>query len=239
MKEWYLEYHINKNRPGLLGDIASLLGMLSINIVTVSGVEDTNRGFLIRTDDSQKIAVLRSMLRSMEEITVSALRQPTLLDRLALRHGHFIRRASDNETYSFTRNQLGILIDFLGELLKKEGNQVIGVRGMPRVGKTESIVAACVYSKKRWTFISSTMIRQTARTRLIAAERSPDNHIFILDGSVTAQASEEHQQVVKEIMNMNVPKVIEHPDAFIRLRGYSMDIFDRIIELQNTETETE
>ena len=32
-KEWYLEYEIQKNRPGLLGDISSLLGMLSINIV--------------------------------------------------------------------------------------------------------------------------------------------------------------------------------------------------------------
>ncbi|WVE39902.1 DUF3388 domain-containing protein, partial [Priestia megaterium] len=27
--EWYLEYQIQKNRPGLLGDISSLLGMLS------------------------------------------------------------------------------------------------------------------------------------------------------------------------------------------------------------------
>ena len=25
-KEWYLEYEIQKNRPGLLGDISSLLG---------------------------------------------------------------------------------------------------------------------------------------------------------------------------------------------------------------------
>ncbi|MGZ4113376.1 MAG: DUF3388 domain-containing protein, partial [Tumebacillaceae bacterium] len=29
LEEWYLEYHIHKDRPGLLGDIASLLGMLS------------------------------------------------------------------------------------------------------------------------------------------------------------------------------------------------------------------
>ena len=38
-KEWYLEYEIMINRPGLLGDISSLLGMLSINIVTINGVE--------------------------------------------------------------------------------------------------------------------------------------------------------------------------------------------------------
>lgn len=41
--EWYLEYQIQKNRPGLLGDISSLLGMLSINIVTINGVDDIRR----------------------------------------------------------------------------------------------------------------------------------------------------------------------------------------------------
>jgi hypothetical protein len=42
-KEYYLEYKIKKNRPGLLGDISSLLGMLSINIVTINGVHDKSR----------------------------------------------------------------------------------------------------------------------------------------------------------------------------------------------------
>lgn len=32
-KDWYLEYEIQRNRPGLLGDIASLFGMLGINIL--------------------------------------------------------------------------------------------------------------------------------------------------------------------------------------------------------------
>ena len=36
---WYLEYEIIINRPGLLGDISSLLGMLSINIVTINGID--------------------------------------------------------------------------------------------------------------------------------------------------------------------------------------------------------
>ncbi|MDQ7193410.1 DUF3388 domain-containing protein, partial [Staphylococcus felis] len=31
-KEWYLEYNININREGLLGDVSSLLGMMGINI---------------------------------------------------------------------------------------------------------------------------------------------------------------------------------------------------------------
>lgn len=38
VKEWYMEYQIHKNRPGLLGDISSLLGMLSINIVTINAL---------------------------------------------------------------------------------------------------------------------------------------------------------------------------------------------------------
>ncbi len=31
-KEWYLEYEIEINRPGLLGDVSSLSGMLGIRI---------------------------------------------------------------------------------------------------------------------------------------------------------------------------------------------------------------
>ncbi|WP_018133387.1 DUF3388 domain-containing protein [Effusibacillus pohliae] len=239
MEEWYLEYHIHKNRPGLLGDIASLLGMLSINIVTVNGVEDANRGFLIRTNDRQKIAVLRTILRTIENITITALRQPTLLDRLALRHGRFIRREAENDkTYKFTRDELGILVDFMGELLKKQGHQVIGIRGMPRVGKTESIVAASVYANKRWTFISSTLLRQTVRHSLADDELGNDRMVYILDGIVsTMRSTEQHRRLVREIMRMDVPKVIEHPDIFVRETEYGWDLFDRIIELRNTEDE--
>ena len=38
---------------------------------------------------------------------------------------------------------------------------------MPRVGKTESIVAGSVCAHKRWLFISSTLIKQTVRSSLI------------------------------------------------------------------------
>jgi hypothetical protein len=239
MEDWYLEYYISKDRPGLLGDIASLLGMLSINIVTVSGVDEKNRGFLIQTDDRQKISALRGMLRQVENITVTALRQPTLLDRLALRHGKLIRRESDNtRTYKFTRDEVGILVDFLGELLKQEGNQVIGIRGMPRVGKTESIVAASVYANKRWTFISSTLLRQTVRTQLAEDEFNSENMVYILDGIVsTLRANEQHRRLVREIMRMEAPKVIEHPDIFVRETEFTWQDFDRIIELRNTVDE--
>ena len=49
----------------------------------------------------------------------------------------------------------------MAELFKEEGHKLISIRGMPRVGKTESIVAGSVCAHKRWLFISSTLIKQT------------------------------------------------------------------------------
>jgi hypothetical protein len=176
----------------------------------------------------------------VENITVTALRQPTVLDRLAIRHGVFIQRESseNTKTYKFTRDQLGILVDFLGELLKKEGNQVIGIRGMPRVGKTESIVAASVYANKRWTFVSSTLLRQTVRSRLEEDEMASENMVYIIDGIVsTHRAGDQHRSLVREIMAMDAPKVIEHPDIFVRETEFGWQHFDRIIELRHSPEE--
>ena len=53
--EWYFEYEIQVNRPGLLGDISSLMGMLSINIVTINGVDVSRRGMLLRCDHTDQI----------------------------------------------------------------------------------------------------------------------------------------------------------------------------------------
>lgn len=74
--DWYLEYQIHKNRPGLLGDIASLLGMLSINILTINGVENRRRGMLLRTEDREKIQALEHILSKVDNITITALRPP-------------------------------------------------------------------------------------------------------------------------------------------------------------------
>jgi len=158
LKQWYMEYTIHKNRPGLLGDIASLLGMLEVNILTINGVEDRTRGMLLQTDDDEKIMLLGNLLKKVDSITVNALRPPKLVDILAIRHGRYIDRDSDDrKTFRFIRDELGLLVDFLGELFKREGHQVIGLRGMPRVGKTESIIAGSVCANKRWTFVSSTI----------------------------------------------------------------------------------
>lgn len=233
-KEWYLEYEIQKNRPGLLGDISSLLGMLSINIITINGVDEGRRGLLILAETFEQIVRLESILHTMDTIKVIKLREPKLRDRLAVRHGRYIQRdADDKKTFRFVRDELGLLVDFMAELFKKEGHKLVGIRGMPRVGKTESIVAASVSANKRWLFVSSTLLKQTIRNKLIEDEYS-DNNIFIIDSVVSTQrANEAHWQLVREIMRMPVVKVVEHPDIFIQNTEYTMDDFDYIIELRD------
>jgi hypothetical protein len=238
MKQWYMEYKIHKNRPGLLGDIASLMGMLEINIMSINGVEDRTRGMLLQTDDDETIEQMGKILSKVDNITITALRQPKLVDILAVRHGRYIERDSDDrKTFRFTRDELGLLVDFLGEVFKKEGNQVVGLRGMPRVGKTESIIAGSVCSNKRWTFVSSTLLRQTVRNQMSEDELNPNN-IFIIDGIVsTLRSNEKHYGLLKDIMAMPSTKVIEHPDIFIRESEYDYNTFDYIIELRNSPDE--
>ncbi|KUP07185.1 hypothetical protein Q73_06105 [Bacillus coahuilensis m2-6] len=237
-KEWYLEYEIQVNRPGLLGDIASLLGMLSINIVTINGVDEGRRGMLLLAETDAQITRLESILHTMDTINVTKIREPKLRDRLAVRHGRYIQRdADDKKTFRFVRDELGLLVDFMAELFKQDEHKLIGIRGMPRVGKTESIVASSVCANKKWLFVSSTLIKQTIRSQLIQDEYNANN-IFILDGIVSAKTSnEKHWQLVREIMRMNSVKVIEHPDIFVQNTEYTMEDFDYIIELRNDPNE--
>ncbi|MCI3194252.1 DUF3388 domain-containing protein [Bacillus sp. HU-1818] len=236
--EWYFEYEIQVNRPGLLGDISSLLGMLSINIVTINGVDLSRRGMLLRCRHIDQIKRLESILKTMETIKVTKLREPRLRDRLAVRHGRYIQRdADDKKTFRFERDELGLLVDFMAELFKKEGHKLVGIRGMPRVGKTESIVASSVCASKRWLFVSSTLLKQTIRSQLIADEYSTEN-VFIIDGIVsTRRGSERHLQLVSEIMRLPATKVVEHPDIFVQNTEYTLDDFDYIIELRNEPDE--
>lgn len=237
-KEWYFEYEIQVNRPGLLGDISSLLGMLSINIITINGVDEGRRGLLLLAKDSRNIERFESILRTMDTIKVIKLREPKLRDRLAVRHGRYIQRDADEKnTFRFVRDELGLLVDFLAELFKQEGHKLIGIRGMPRVGKTESIVASSVCANKRWLFVSSTLLKQTIRSQLIEDEYNNDN-LFILDGIVsTRRANERHWQLIREIMRLDAVKVIEHPDVFVQNTEYTLEDFDYIIELRNNPEE--
>ncbi|SDJ71136.1 YmfK family protein [Sediminibacillus albus] len=236
--EWYLEYEIQHNRPGLLGDISSLLGMLSINIITINGVENSRRGMLLLSRKDEQITRLKSILETMETINVTKMRKPKLRDRLAVRHGRYIHSdIDDKKTFRFVRTELGLLVDFLAELFKKEGHKLIGIRGMPRVGKTESIVASSVCANKRWLFVSSTLLKQTIRSQLIKDEYNVDN-LYIIDGIVSTQrASEKHWELVREIMRLPATKVVEHPDIFVQQTEYTLNDFDYIIELRNDENE--
>ncbi|HLR66202.1 DUF3388 domain-containing protein [Virgibacillus alimentarius] len=236
--EWYLEYEIQYNRPGLLGDISSLLGMLSINIITINGVEHSKRVMLLLAKHDEQITRLKSVLDMMEIIKVTKLRKPKLRDKLAVRHGRYIHRdADDRKTVRFVRDELGLLVDFMAELYKKEEHKLIGLRGMPRVGKTESVVAASVCANKRWLFVSSTLLKQTVRSQLIEGEYGNDN-IYIIDGIVSKRRSnEKHWQLIREIMQLPAIKVVEHPDIFVQATEYTLDDFDYIIELRSHEDE--
>src|SRR5690625_2518872 len=94
--EWYLEYELQYNRPGLLGDISSLLGMLSINIITINGVENEKRGMLLTSEKDEQIVRLKSILETMDTIKITKLRKPKLRDKLAVRHGKYIHSDSDD-----------------------------------------------------------------------------------------------------------------------------------------------
>lgn len=233
MGEWYLEYEVQVNRPGLLGDISSLLGMLRVNIVTINGVDGGRRGMLLRADNDDQIERFAQIASTMDTIQVKKIREPKLRDILAVRHGRYIQRDVDErKTFRFLRSELGVLVDFMAEIFKQDGHKLIGVRGMPRVGKTESVVAASVCANKKWIFLSSTMIKQTVRNTLMGDEFSSDN-IFILDGIVTRRAEDErHMQLVREMMRMPTIKVVEHPDMFVQHSEYDIEDFDYIIELR-------
>lgn len=239
VSEFYFQYRIKRDRPGLLGDVASLLGMLGFNIMQLGGVSDTSRGFLLQTERPEQVDVLRTMVESMNDVELTGLRSPSLRDRLALRHGKFIERSdTETRTYRFVRDELGVLVDFLGELLKRPKRQVIGVRGQPRVGKTEAIVAASVYANKRWMFVSSTLLKQTMLRQLPDDQIYSEPFVYIIDGAVsTLQGTEQHKTVVDEVLALPAPIVIEHPDIFVKHSHYGWQVFDMIIELRRNPDE--
>src|SRR5699024_2906479 len=161
-KEWYFEYELQYNRPGLLGDISSSLGMLSINIIMINGIERSERGMLILSENDDHIERITHTLEHKDSDRITKERQHKLRHRLAFRHGKYLARDStDHKTIHFVREEFGLLVDFMSELFKSEGHKLIGVRGMPRVGKTEAIVAGSVSANKKWLFVSSTLLKQT------------------------------------------------------------------------------
>ncbi|MHB8076165.1 DUF3388 domain-containing protein [Desulfosporosinus fructosivorans] len=242
MKRWpnqaenllYLEYDIQQDKPGLLGAVTTLIGMLDLNILSVTGIGQTRRGLLLQVQSKTKVRALHEALIEVGAIRVTAFRPPTLSDRIALRHGKRLDMVETNPpTYRFVREELGVLVDFLGDTLVQGGNHVIGIRGMPRVGKTEAAIAACVYANKRWILLSSTIIRQTIRTDLLLDES--ENSIFLIDGiTSTTRGSNEHWALLEKVLQMPTLKIIEHPDVFLRDGRFEVD-FDFIIEIRHHE----
>ncbi|QQE80868.1 DUF3388 domain-containing protein [Alicyclobacillus sp. SO9] len=237
--DFYFQYRILHNRPGLLGDLASLLGMLGFNIVQLNDLTEESRGFLLQTHVPSSVEALKNIVESLHDVELTALRPPSLRDRMALRHGKFIDRSdTETKTYRFVRDELGVLVDFLGELMKRPGRQIIGLRGQPRVGKTESIVAASVYANKRWTFISSTLLKQTILKDFPHETFDGDQFVYIIDGAVsTLRGGEEHMRLVEQVLSLPAPVVIEHPDIFIRHSHFGWKLFNMLIELRRDPDE--
>ena len=232
-----MEFLVRHDRPGILGDIASFLSLMDVKVIMFNGIAGAKRGLLLECKDSARAVSVKNALAKVNSIELTAFRKPDFIDRISLKHGRIIHFDSDAAgTYSFVREDLGILVDFLGELISKQ-QPVIGLRGMPRVGKTEAAIAACVYANKKWVLISSTLMRQTMR-RILTEEELAEDCVYLIDGIVSCvRGSSEHKQLVDKIIQHPVPKIIEHPDIFLREKGLSEDFFDYIIELRRTKDE--
>src|SRR5699024_7156404 len=187
--------------------------MLSINIIMINGIERSKRGMLIISENNAHIERIKHILEHVDSVRITKLRKPKLRDRLAVRNGKYLARDStDHKTSHFVREEFRLRGDFMSELFTSEGHKLIGVRGMPRVGKTEVIVAGSVSANKKWLFVSSTLLKQTVRNQLIEGEYG-EEYIYILDGIVSQKrASEKHWQLIREIMSIPTTKVVEHPD---------------------------
>ena len=237
--EYYLEYEIKSDRPGLLGDVASLIGMLRINIERVSSIAHRRRGFLLTLNNLEQIQALLKTLNSIPDLAVTHANPPEEQDLLALKHGKRIHNIAQDPTgppiYRFTRADLDYLIDFLGCHLGKLSSLMVGLRGSPRIGKSETIIAAAVHANKPWVLISSTLFKQVARTFLDEATLETEP-VLIFDAVTTFQRSlPEHRRFVQKLLRMPLLRVVEHPDILIRETDFEWRDFDLIIELVSSE----
>src|SRR5699024_7930212 len=155
--------------------------MLSINIIMINGIERSKRGMLILSENDAHIVRLKNILEHVDSVRITKMRKPKLRHRLAVGHGKYLALDStDDKNIHFVREVLGLLVDFMSEIVKSEGHKLIGVRGMPRVGKTEAIEAGIVSANKKWLYVSSTLLKQTVRNQLIEGEYG-EEYIYILD----------------------------------------------------------
>ncbi len=239
MSTYYLEYKIVNNRPGLLGDLASLFGLLKINIETIASIESGYRGLLIKIDNDKEKKILHNALQGVTDLKMTAFREPGLFDLLALKHGKKVKKNKKTNSFLFNREDLELLIDFLSEHLKHNSKSLIGFKGSPRIGKTETAIAASIHANKNWQLISSTLLRKIARTK-ISDDFLNQGSVFIIDAITTFyRSTSEHILLVKKILKLNLPRIIEHPEILIKETEYNWEDFDLIIELVNGDKPSE
>ncbi len=232
MNTLYLEYRIIKDRPGLLGDVASLLGLLDINIKKVSSLEENRRGFLLEIPDNKEEKNLLENLKSTSELEQVVLRKPCLEDFLALKHGKKLSLRYDGNKYCFSRTELELLLDFLSHYISSNSYAKIGLKGAPKIGKTETAIAAAVHANKQWRLLSTTLLRKIAVEKLPSEDIRSDT-VFIVDAITTFyRSSAAHIRCIKKfIEEAESTVIIEHPRVFVEESSCSADIFDVQIEL--------
>ncbi|MGM0420068.1 MAG: DUF3388 domain-containing protein [Bacillota bacterium] len=231
METLFMEYKIIKNRPGLLGDLASMLGLLQINIKTIASIEDSYRGLLLELETPDLKERLLNALGAVKELEITGLRPPQLEDLLALKHGKKVSFRYKEDYYIFARNDLELLIDFLSYYILKDEQILIGIKGDPRIGKTETAIAAAVHSNKHWKLLSTTLLRQTTLTS-VPPEQINSDTVFIIDAITTfRRASAEHVRFIRKFLPEPVIKIVEHPEILVRESDITYKDFDLIVEL--------
>ncbi len=232
LQTWYFEYKIVRDRTGLLGDVATLFGMLGINIQTVNSLGRGIRGFLLQADEKQTRQLLMA-LANFESIEVTSLRQPFLVDYISLRRGKVVSAEPGKpQVFRFLRSDLDVVIDLMASYLCDRAPVTIGLRGSPNVGKTEATIAACVYANKRWIVVSGTTFRQVLRTDLDEQSYSDDS-VLLIDAITSAHRPiPEHQRLLRQVLGRPVNKVIEHPDIFLREGLLQPEDLDVILEVR-------
>ena len=93
---WYLECRVLKDRPGVLSEVASLMGRHRVNIVAITtGIEEVTPDkvrpnslrFLLQVTDESQFGTVRNAIPEIKEVEVVALRKPTSLDMITLKYG--------------------------------------------------------------------------------------------------------------------------------------------------------
>ncbi len=237
MNTLFLEYKILKDQPGLLGDVASLLGFLDINIQTIASIEGNNRGFLLDISCEKKKHKLIETLTCIDDLEIINFRNPELEDFLALKHGKKISLRQKEEIFCFQRTELELLLDLLSHFISGSKKVIIGLKGSPKVGKTETAIAAAVHANKEWRLLSTTLLRKIAVTNLSSKQINEDT-VYIIDAITTFhRATAEHVRFIKKfITEADAPIIIEHPDVFARETRYSLDFFNVMVELSSEDS---